>query len=129
LINKKSKQPDNTELYIWKNFSDGVRKLLKIKNMKQNDLIKQSCLTRTTVNRICRNSNDNGYKYKPPKHTVFMAICIGLKLNPDEAKKLYYAAYPEMAYLENFINNRISIAEANEILYDNELSILGNIPE
>jgi len=116
LINNKSKQPDNTELYIWKDFSDGVRKLLKIKKMKQSDLIWQSNLTRSKINRICRNYNDNGYEFEQPSIKDFIAICVGFGLTPEEKDKLYNVTYREMESLDEILEKRMNIVSAEDFL-------------
>ena len=116
MIDNTSKQPENIELDIWKNFSDGVRKLLKMKNMKQIDLIEKSNLTRSTVNRICRNYNDNDYEYEQPNHKVFIAVCVGFRLTPDEKDKLYKVTYPEMESLNEVLEKSMDIVSAEDFL-------------
>ena len=117
------KQPDNNKICVWESFSDGVRKLLKIKKMKQSDLVGQSNLTRSTVNRICRNSNDNDYEYEQPNTKVFIAVCVGLKLTPAEKDKLYAVAYPEMALLDEVLEKHMDIVSAEDFLNDHGCSI------
>ena len=96
--------------------------------MTQSDLAQKSLLTKTTVSRICRNSNDKGSSYMPDFHTV-MSVCIGLSLTPDEAEELLFSAFPEMSFMKRFLNEKLTIQQANDILYDNGLSMLGNIKE
>ncbi|MBS6554455.1 MAG: helix-turn-helix transcriptional regulator, partial [Clostridium sp.] len=74
-------------------FSDSVKKYLKIKKMTQADLIRKSMLTRTTVSRICRNSNDKGSTYQPTDRIV-MSVCVALGLDSKETKELFNLAFP-----------------------------------
>ena len=117
------KQPDNNKICVWESFSDGVRKLLKNKKMKQSDLVGQSNLTRSTVNRICRNSNDNDYEYEQPNTKVFIVVCVGLRLTPAEKDKLYAVAYPEMALLDEILEKRMDIVSTEDFLNDHGCSI------
>ncbi|MCL2773616.1 MAG: helix-turn-helix transcriptional regulator [Oscillospiraceae bacterium] len=111
MIDNTSKQPENNNLYVWKNFSDGVGKLLHIKGMKQADLIKITKLPKTTIDRICGNNNGRGKKYEP-KLKIYRAICVAFGLNREEAKKLYYAAYPAMKHLGDILDKGMSIEQA-----------------
>ena len=122
MINNKSNQPDNN-IENYNNFSDGVKYYLKIKEMKQSDLIKESGLPRATINRICRNTNDKGRAYFPTIQ-VFMAISIGLGLNVDEADKLFYVAFPEILLLREILNYHMTIIRANILLYENGRPLL-----
>ena len=72
MIDNTSKQLDNN-IENYTNFSEGVKYYLKTKNMTQAELIRESELPRATINRICRNSNDNGRKC-PMTIPKFMAI-------------------------------------------------------
>jgi len=101
---------------------------MKEKGLTQSKLVKSSALSKTTISRICRNDNDKGSTYLPT-YPVAMAVSIGLRLNPTETKELFFAAFPEMAYWSDFLENSLTIDEANEILYENGLSLLGNIKE
>ena len=128
MINNLSNQSQITNEKNYKDFSTIVNEHLKIKGMKQTDLMKSSYLSKTTISRICRNSNDKGAAYLPTL-SVVMAISIGLNLTRAEADKLFYAAFPEMEFWGEFLDKRMDIDQANEILYDNGLSLLGNIEE
>ena len=128
MINSKSNQPDNNNINLTKSFSDIVKEFMDIKGITQSDLVKESCLSKTTISRILRDSNDKGKGYLPTVQIV-MAIFFGLKLKPDEAEKLFYYAFPSMSFMGEFLRKGLSIIEANEILYDNGLPVLGNIPE
>ena len=93
--------------------------------MTQSALVKSSALSKTTISRICRNNNDKGSSYLPTP-SVVMAVSVGLKLSPAEAKELLFAAFPEMAHWSGFLESRLTIYEANEILYENGIPLLGN---
>ena len=120
------KQPQNTDKH--ENFSFAVVRHMKEKGMTQSDLVKSSALSKTTISRIFRNNSDKGRSYLPTS-SVVMAVSIGLKLSCDEAEELLFAAFPEMAYWSSFLERHLTIDEANEILYDNGLPLLGNIKE
>ena len=123
MVNSNSNQPDNHNIKDYTDFSEGVKYYLKIKKMKQSDLIRQSDLSRATINRICRNSNDNGHKYFPAIRD-FLAISIGLELNNDEADKLFRVAFPEFLLLKEILNEHMTIVKANILLYENGLPLL-----
>jgi len=123
LVNHLSKKPQNTDKYV--NFSSAVVRYMKENGMTQSDLVKSSALSRTTISRICRNNNDKGSSYLPTL-SIVMAVSVGLKLSCAEAKELLFAAFPEMAHWSGFLERRLTIYEANEILYDNGLPLLGN---
>lgn len=101
---------------------------MKIKEKKQSDLVNESYLSKTTVSRICRNSNDKGGTYLPTLPVV-MAVCIGLKLTWVQAEELIFAAFPEMELWRSFLDNHLTIDQANEILDYYGLPLLGNIKE
>ena len=122
-MNQLPKQPQNTDKYV--NFSSAVVRHMKEKRMTQSDLVKSSALSKTTISRICRNNNNKGSTYMPTP-AVVMAVSVGLKLSPAESKELLFAAFPEMSYWSGFLERRLTIDEANEILYDNGLPLLGS---
>lgn len=110
-------------------FSDAVKWLMKEKRMTQADLVARSCLSKTTISRICRNSNDKGGIYTPTE-PVIMAVSIAFQLTSMESRtQLLYAAFPERAYWDKFLDNHFNINQVNEILYDNGLPLLGNMEE
>ena len=122
-----SNQPQNQNKN-YKDFSTIVNEYLKVKRITQSDLIKLTLLSKTTISRVCRNSNDKGATYIPT-FSVVMAISIGLKLTRAETEQLFFAAFPEMELLGYFLDKKMDIDQANEILYDNGLPLLGNIEE
>ncbi|MCI9414530.1 MAG: helix-turn-helix transcriptional regulator [Clostridiales bacterium] len=111
-----------------RNFSDSVKRYLKMKGMTQSDLAKKSLLTKTTISRICRNSNDKGSSYIPTQRTV-ISVSLGLGLTLDEAKELSYDAFPERMLYVCFLEKSMTVLQANEILYEKGLPLLGNTEE
>ncbi len=106
-------------------FSDSVKKYLKIKKMTQADLIRKSMLTRTTVSRICRNSNDKGSTYQPTDRIV-MSVCVALGLDSKETKELFSLAFPYLKCWDKIIAEKMNIDQANSFLYDEGLPLLGS---
>ena len=106
-------------------FLDSVKKYLKIKKMTQADLIRKSMLTRTTVSRICRNSNDKGSTYQPTDRIV-MSVCVALGLDSKETKELFSLAFPYLKCWDKIIAEKMNIDQANSFLYDEGLPLLGS---
>lgn len=122
MINNLSKQ---SQTKTYKDFSTIVKEYLKIKGVTPSELINTHYLSKTIVSRIYRNTNSKGSKYVPT-HKVFMTICIALKLTQAEAQELFFAAFPEMELLGYFLDNKLDIDRANEILDYNKFELLGN---
>jgi len=100
---------------------------MKEKEMTQADLAIHSGLSKTTISRICRNSNDKGGRYTPTED-VILALSIAFRLTSAESKKkLLYAAFPQRAYWDEFLDNRLNIFEVNIFLEENNLPIMGNM--
>jgi len=128
LVNNLPKQPESINHNQFTTFSEGVKYYLKVKNMTQAELSRASLLSKTIISRICRDSNDKGSTYLPMS-SVVVTVSIGLGLNISEAEDLRHAAFPERAYWPIFLENGLTIDEANEILYENGLPLLGNMKE
>ena len=128
MVNGLPKQPDHINHSTFTTFSKGVNHYLKIKGMTQADLMRASLLSKTKISRICRDLNDKGSYYTPTWDDV-MAISIGLGLTREEAEKLFFAAFPEMEHLGEFLDKRLNIQQVNQILYDSGLRVLGNVLE
>jgi len=109
-------------------FSDVVKEYMGSRGYTNARLVEISNLSKTTISRVCRNSNDKGSSYIPTLHIV-MAIGIGLKLNHEETKRLLFSAFPEMALWSDIIDRRLNIHDANEVLYENGFPLLGNVEE
>lgn len=111
---------------IFDDFTHAVLWRMNEKNLTQADLVKLSALSKTTISNILRNTNNKGKKYRPTPEVV-MAISIGLNLSNDEYLELLYLAYPQMEHMEELLEKQFSIGEANIVLYDKGLPLLGNI--
>ena len=111
-----------------KTFSEIVNKHLQVKKMSQAELIRKSQLTRTTVSRICRNSNDKGSCYQPTDRVV-MSICVALGLDKEETIEMFYAAFPYFPFWNEIIEKKMNIFEANELLDEQGLPLLGSQTE
>ena len=120
-------QPQNTKKKkIFDDFSDAVIWRMNERNITQADLVRLSALSMSTISNMLRNTNNKGKKYRPTPEVV-MAISIGLKLTYDEYLELLYLAYPSMEHIKELLDKRFSIDEANIVLYDKGLPLLGNI--
>lgn len=124
MTNTPCKKNDNEVI----TFSDAVNRYLKTKRMTQADLIRKSQLTRTTVSRICRNSNDKGSSYQPTDRVV-MSICVAFGLNHTEAKEMFALAFPYLPCWNEIIEKRMDIFQANAILDEQGLPLLGSQTE
>lgn len=109
-------------------FPEAVEQHLEEKNMTHGDLTRASQLSRTTISRIFRNENDKGSTYKPSPEVV-MAICVALRLDEDETEEMFFVAYPEWKCWKEISRRKLSMNQANELLYDSGLSTLGNSNE
>ena len=72
-----------------------------------------------------RNENDRGSAYLPTIPAI-MAVSVGLRLAPEEATELLFAAFPEMSLWGGFLEKKLDIDQANEILYEKGFPLLGN---
>ena len=88
-------------------------------------MAKESNLSKTTVSRILRNSNDKGNTYRPTTNIV-MAVCLTFKLDMTECEKLMQAAFPEVVLWREGIEKHLSVHDVNEKLYEQGLPLLGN---
>ncbi len=107
-------------------FSDAVNMYLYKKQMTQKNLVEKGNLTRTTVARICRNTNDKGDVYKPTHRTV-MTICVALGLDKSEKDELFKIAFPEEQYWEEIIEKKMDLSAANDFLIEKGYSPLGSL--
>lgn len=112
-------------------FSEVVNRLLAnqtngIKNAAE--LALQSNLSKVTISRICRNSNDKGASYRPTP-SVVIAICVAFSLDSAATKKLFDTVFPEQPLWRLILDQHMNIVQANEFLYDNNCPLLGNAKE
>lgn len=88
-------------------------------------LAKESNLSKTTVSRILRDSNDKGRTYQPTANIV-TAVCLAFKLDTAGRDKLLLAAFPQMAIWREGFQEHLSVHEVNCRLYEQGLPLLGN---
>ena len=96
--------------------------------MTQADLMRVASLSKTTASRIYRNSNDKGSTYEPTLRVV-MAVSIGLQLTREEALDLFFCAFPQVESWGEFLDQRVGIAQADVVLFEQGLPLLGNYKE
>lgn len=110
-----------------KGFSDKLIELLNEKEMSNVECYKRANMDKKLFSKIICGSL--------PKKRNVLALCIALKLNLDEAKTLLNCAGYSLSHcfkldlvVEYFIiNNKYDIFELNEVLFDNDLPLLGSI--
>lgn len=113
---------EKLEYAIRKSFSKVVCEVMAKKKMSQADLGRASMLSRTTINRLCRDSNDKKSTYQPTLPVV-CSVCIGLKLDREEATDLLLSAFPELELLGIFLDRHFDIYDVNDALYVNGLPL------
>lgn len=87
-------------------------------------LARQSNLSKTTISRIIRNSNDKGSSYLPtPSVVAALALAFGMDRNGWEL--LMNAAFPERVIWLSSLDSHANVMETNERLYDAGLPLLG----
>lgn len=106
-------------------FSNLVRGLLQEKGWNAAFLAKESNLSKTTVSRILRDSNDKGRTYQPTANIV-TAVCLAFKLDTAGWDKLLLAAFPQMAIWREGFQEHLSVHDVNCRLYEQGLPLLGN---
>ena len=112
-------------------FSEIVNRLLAnqtngIENAAE--LAAKSNLTKVTISRVCRDSNDKGASYHPTFKTV-IAVSVAFGLDSAATKKLLDVVFPELPLLKQILDQHMNIVQANELLYDNGCPLLGNARE
>lgn len=119
---KEPKQsPDNEH----ETFSELVKKLLEEHNLKAVELAAKSNLSKTTISRILRDSNDKGKAYRPTE-SIVTAIAIALKVGRGGWERLMDAAFPERLICFEVLDCGGSVYDANARLDEAGLPLLGN---
>lgn len=106
-------------------FSTLVKGLLREKGWNAALLAEESNLSKTTVSRMLRDSNDKGSTYQPTANIV-IAVCLALKLDEAEWEKMILAAFPQMAIWREGLQEHLSVHDVNCRLYEQGLPLLGN---
>ena len=115
-----------------KTFSDAVNKYLADKGMTQADLMARGNLSKTTVGRICRNTNDKGKdkdKKTPytPTHRMVMTVCVALVLSKTEKDEMMRIAFPEEEVWDEILEKKMNLIDANMYLKERNLHELGSV--
>jgi transcriptional regulator with XRE-family HTH domain len=118
---------DLCKFRIRKCFSDWVRDKASEKKLTQAELIISSGLSRTTINRIFRNSNDKGSAYEVTMPVVKL-LSVVLALNREEATEMLFSAFPDMELWGHFLDKKLGIAEIDIILDENGFDLWGRTP-
>ncbi len=88
-----------------KGFSVFVKGIMTVKGIRQSDLMASSLLSRTTISRICRNSNDKGSNYVPTL-PIITSISVGLRLAERKQQNCSFVPFPKWSFGVVFwINN------------------------
>lgn len=106
-------------------FTAAIIKLLQERGWNAARLGQESNLSKTTISRMLRNSNDKGSTYQPTVNAV-TAIALALGLAEDEWKELLRTAFPEFAIWHQGFQKHIGVHDVNEQLYEQGLPLLGN---
>lgn len=122
-LNQPEQSPDDG-----KSLSSLVNEMLLQKGWTQSDLARKSCLSKATVSRIVRDSNDKGETYRP-KADVVMAISLAFELDRAGWERLHLAAFPEQRYWFIALDKHQNIFELNEQLHDHKLPLVGDQTE
>ena len=54
-----------------------------------------------------------------------ITLAIAFKLNAEETQELINVAFPEFQFYQKIINEKMSLADANELLYEQGSDLLG----
>ena len=106
--------------------SEHLRTLLFERNLQKKDIIHNSLLDRVYVYQIFA-----GRKF--PSRNKLIALAFGMRLSVEETQKLLkisgnrelYAMYHREAISLFALHHNMTISDANELLYEHELKLLG----
>lgn len=134
-LNHEIQAATNIEDYLKKNsssmklcsLSEHLNSLLSLKSLRKSDVIRGSLLDRTYVYQIFSGE-------KNPSRDKLLALSFGLKLNYEETQKMLklsgnrelYARDKRDALIIFSIRKQMSIIDANTLLFEHNLNILGN---
>lgn len=88
-------------------------------------LAEKSNLSKTTISRIQRNSNDKGGPYNPTDNVV-MAIAMAFRIGKSGWLKLLFAAFPDREIWLDSLKEGRDVIETNELLFEKGYPLLGN---
>ena len=54
-----------------------------------------------------------------------ITLAIAFKLNAEETRELINVAFPEFQFYQKIIKEKMSLADANELLYEQGFDLLG----
>ena len=54
-----------------------------------------------------------------------ITLAIAFKLNKEQTQELIYIAFPEIQFYKIIIEGKMSLTDANELLYEQGLDLLG----
>ena len=106
-------------------FRELVLEAMEAEGMTQAELVRESQLVKSIVNKIINDQGTKGGEHSPSIKTI-CSLAVGLKLDSDAGKNLICSVYPHLDYIDEFLDEGFTIDEANEYLYDNDLPTLGS---
>jgi len=109
-------------------FSDYINELCRIKNESPEKVIKRACIERSYGHRLFKGSRN------PSRDTV-LQLAFGFELSTDETQQLLKIArmsalHPKVkrdAIIAHCLYNGIGIVEAQQLLLDHNLPLLGGV--
>lgn len=93
-------------------FADLLYQYMKLRKKTQQDLAKETGLSRATLGRMIANTDNRGRDYHTTEKAV-VKICMALDLGLEKSQELYDAAFPERKIWWKCIANRQPIAAAD----------------
>lgn len=115
----------NESQLVSKPLHEMLDEIIKSKALKKSEVVRASGLSRVYAYQIISGK-------KTPSRDKLIALCFGLKLDPDETDRLLKAVGYQPLYAKNkrdsiiifALNAHKSVFYTNEVLFDNDLEIL-----
>lgn len=104
------------------NFGELFIYLTNAKDITQAQLSSVYGLPKSTVSRILKSAEIDKQRDFEPKTVA--AICVALKLSIEDANKVIEFAHPEYRYLHKMLKYKMSLIDANVMLYEKNLPLL-----
>ena len=92
--------------------------------MKASELAEMSGISKATISRALRNTDDKGATYRPTEQMV-VAISIAFKLGEEGYDALRRIAFPEVGTWYEALKDRKTVVDTNMLLYSREQRLLG----